>query len=255
MMLTISLTKWQQNSSGLWASALAEGSSWRSGALPLFSAPSHGNAKGSCENTHFGEGSAILQPYFTPAVALGPTFLTSNPYCCIIRSKQSSRAGAEGCAITKRQKSPQRGCWLRRGLIPIFVFASRCCHGGCSLEGIFSIFWSGYFQPMETGLEASQGGRGFTSAELGRRLDVFQCSCLGRKVCSRVFQSSCRAGCCNKTSTNWSRAAGSNCSVWPLSAKEKGDAKEMLTSGFWGNIFLNTGKPPWLIAWAVVQHL
>lgn len=162
MMLTTSLTKWQQNSSGLWASLspLAECSSWRFGALPLFSAPSQGNSKWSCENTHFREGSAILQPYFTPAAALGPTFLTRDPYCCTIRSKQSSCAGAEGHAITKWQKSPQRGCCLRMGLIPIFVFASRCCHGRCSMEGTYSIFWFGC--SMEMGLEASQGGSGLT---------------------------------------------------------------------------------------------
>lgn len=36
----------------------------------------------------FREGSAILQTYFSPAVALGLMFPTQNPYCCTIRSKQ-----------------------------------------------------------------------------------------------------------------------------------------------------------------------
>lgn len=39
------------------------------------------------------------------------------------------------------------------------------------------------------------------------------------------------------TPTAWSDHA-------PLSAMEKGDVKEMLTSGFWGNIFLTVEKPP-----------
>lgn len=103
-MLTISLTKWQKKSSGLWASPspLAEGSSPRCGALVLCSLPRQHQGK-LCKRS-LREGLAVLQPYSAPAVAAGLMFPTSDPYCCTIRSKQhycGASAKVGGCGTTK----------------------------------------------------------------------------------------------------------------------------------------------------------
>lgn len=114
MMLAISLMKWQRNPSGLWASPspLAEGSSLSSGALSLFSAPSHGNTKGNYENTNLG--ADLCQPYFTPAVTLGVVFPNTNQNCCGLMKEY-------GIVVWQKEKSQQHGEQWSLELMYLFV--------------------------------------------------------------------------------------------------------------------------------------
>lgn len=122
MMLAISLMKWQRNPSGLWASPspLAEGSSLPSGALSLFSAPSHGNTKGNYENTHLG--ADLRQPYFTPAVTLGVVFPNINQNCCGLMKDY-------GVVVLQKEKSQQHGERWSLGLT-ISLFLPKDVAGG-----------------------------------------------------------------------------------------------------------------------------
>lgn len=124
-MLAISLTKWQKNSSGLWASPspLAEGSSPLSGALVLCSLPRQHQGK-LCKHS-FRERLAVLQPYSAPAVAAGLMFPTSHPYSCTIRNKQhywGASAKAGGCGTAKSQ---QQWVLVKAGLSVYLCFCQK----------------------------------------------------------------------------------------------------------------------------------
>lgn len=76
-------------------------------------------------------------------------------------------------------------------------------------------------------------------------VSVCKCCSLGREVCSHFFQSSCRAGCCNKSFTELKKGSQFQLlglTMEPLSAVETGDHKDRVTSHFWG--VFDLGKAP-----------
>lgn len=194
MMLAISLMKWQRNPSGLWASPspLAEGSSLPSGALSLFSAPSHGNTKGNYENTHLG--ADLRQPYFTPAVTLGVVFPNINQNCCGLMKDY-------GVVVLQKEKSQQHGERWSLGVNNCFVFAKRCSRGEGSPADIPISLCFGCSQPepTEIGLEASQW-KWLHFQPCSEGGDVWMCVSAGSWGGTlTLLPSSCRAGCHSET--------------------------------------------------------
>lgn len=219
MMLTISLTKWQKSSSGLWASPspLAEGSSWHSGALPLFSAPSHGSTKGSCENPRLGK-----ERLYCSHIPLGRWYSSFTESLNFLGWEGTYKElpspalqwlthNQQPTLVIIPQKSHHSGCWSRLGLRSIFVFPRSCPGNGP---------WWAFTDPSGLGAHRDEAAGkpewdGFSSSWAQQECQCVSAAPWEGKFAHTSSRAAAELDVVIKHLLNRKRVASSNCLVWP----------------------------------------